>query len=695
MAAGNEPELKDRIKKIEDTLKKIEGISNPTDRSKEIEELEKLINAAKEYSETVTYTDAKTKEALKGQLNDLSKTNSQLSSMLLVNKGIVGTFKDMTKSSRDFTTSTSEWFKKGELLAQQYNVVAKNIGLSSQKSSVLSHNFNNSVAAAMKLGLELQDVQDMYDTMAENTGRMRILGIEETESISRLAAGTSLHATEATKLVEQFDLMGISAEKTASIINSTIGSAKEMGLNSGKVVRVLSENMKTMQQYSFAGGVKGMTEMAKQAVKMRVDVGEVLQMADKFYEPEAAIEAAANLQMLGGDIAEAFGDPFETMYLARNKPEELAKKVGEMTENMVTFNEQTGEFDMPAEARMQLQAVSKELGIGMDSLTEMTRQASKIKNIKMNVSGNILDENMREGIAGMARMKDGKWVVDFKEGGKHITRSIDELTSEQAKLVMDQEKQMNDKTEKDFLSEIAYNTQTFTQSMENRQRGRQFGFAGQTDIYETTMDGFLKETVESADRYATNLFTSLNKSIEKGGGIKKVMEDAFGVGTGTGENVITEGLRTTFSKMTNAIVEGASGGEFKINSLSSKVNDAKLFIGGVFGGSAEDLSIDTGGNTIVTGPAGTFTIDQRDEYYGKDGAFVAGTNLVKGGGGTGVGSANVGVFGEIKVTGPAGAIASINASDLKKMIINQINQTERNGGSTSGKQMVDNGSLNA
>ena len=158
-----------------------------------------------------------------------------------------------------------------------------------------------------EIGLELSDVQDMYDTMAETTGRMRILGIEETESISRLAAGTSLHATEATKLVEQFDLMGISAEKTASIINSTIGSAKEMGLNSGKVVRVLSENMKTMQQYSFAGGVKGMTEMAKQAVKMRVDVGEVLQMADKFYEPEAAIEAAANLQMLGGDIR-SFGD---------------------------------------------------------------------------------------------------------------------------------------------------------------------------------------------------------------------------------------------------------------------------------------------------------------------------------------------------------------------------------------------------
>ena len=64
-----------------------------------------------------------------------------------------------------------------------------------------------------------------------------------------------------------------------------------MGLNANKVIKVLQSNMKSMQSYSFASGVKGMTEMAKQAVKMRLDVSDVLQMSDKFYQPEAAIEA--------------------------------------------------------------------------------------------------------------------------------------------------------------------------------------------------------------------------------------------------------------------------------------------------------------------------------------------------------------------------------------------------------------------
>jgi hypothetical protein len=60
--------------------------------------------------------------------------------------------------------------------------------------------------------------------------------------------------------------------------------------------------------------------------------------------------------------------------------------------------------------------------------------------------------------------------------------------------------------------------------------------------------------------------------------------------------------------------------------MTSKVTDADIFLGGVFGGK-DDVRFDTGGKTMVSGPAGTFTINDLDEYYGKDGAFIAGTNL--------------------------------------------------------------------
>ena len=151
---------------------------------------------------------------------------------------------------------------------------------------------------------------------------------------------------------------------------------------------------------------------------MRLDVGSMLQMADKFYEPDAAIEAAAQLQLMGGDIAAAFGDPFTIMYEARNKPEELAKRVAKMTENMVMFNEKSQEYEILPEARQQLKFVGEQLGFSVDQMTEMARQSSKIKDIKMDVSGDIADEDTREALAGMARIKGGVWkvgVLDSKD----------------------------------------------------------------------------------------------------------------------------------------------------------------------------------------------------------------------------------------------------------------------------------------
>ena len=182
--------------------------------------------------------------------------------------------------------------------------------------------------------------------------------------------------------------MGVSVDRMYETISETYGDSQKLGLNAKKVTDVLQQNFKSMQRMSFRSGVKGMTEMAKLAVNMRMDVSDMLGMAKKFYNPEQAIEAAAELQLMGGDIAEAFGDPFEVMYLARNKPEELAKKVGEMTSNMAIFNEETGQYELPAEARMQqLDFMADKLSLSKDKVIDMAYQTSKLKDIKSTFDG--------------------------------------------------------------------------------------------------------------------------------------------------------------------------------------------------------------------------------------------------------------------------------------------------------------------
>lgn len=678
-------ELKKLIKEVESLQEQIRKAESQGAAKGFIDEMKESLKEANQYYKDNKSEIEDTNGELKTQLKQLEQTGTSLQAMILLNKGITQTFTDMSKESTKFARSTDAWFNKGEQLAEQYLKVSRNIGLSENRSRTLTTNFNNSVKESLALGYSLEDLRETFDIFAEETGRARILSSEEVKNIAKVAEGANLYATEATKMAEQFDLMGVSSEKMVNLLNESIRTSREMGLNSNKVIKVLQQNMGIMQQYSFSRGVKGMVEMSKLSVKMRMEVSDMLSMADKFYQPEAAIEAAANLQLLGGDIAKAFGDPFTVMYEARNKPEELAKRVGKMTENMVSFNEETGEFDFPPEARMQLQAVSKELGIGMDSLTEMTRQASKIKSIKMNVSGNVLDENLREGIAGMARMKDGKWKVDFEEGGQTITRSIDDLTNEQAKLVLDQEKEFSDKTEKDFLSEIALNTQTFSEKIKNIGDSQQYGFAAEMDVYSVTMDAFLKDGIDSYRRESQSMMEALTKSFgEDGEGLRVVLRDAF-VGKGT-EGILEEGFRTLFSNMEVAITKsiGSDGKldarKFASNSLDVDVPEEDFILR-----SSGQVTSFTNEDDIIGAKRGGPLDKLMDK--GLPNNMMAGTTPSK------VEFGNINISGRIEIVSPDGSTNNMDMSSLKpqieKMIINHMNGTFRDGGISSSKQATD------
>ena len=50
---------------------------------------------------------------------------------------------------------------------------------------------------------------------------------------------------------------------------------------------------------------------------------------------------------------------------------------------------------------------------------------------------------------------------------------------------------------------------------------------------------------------------------------------------------------------------------------------------------------------------------------------------------------NVNLNGEIRITGASGAIASIKAPELRKMVVDIINQKDRNGGTITSKQVYD------
>ena len=521
-------EIKEQIKLIQETNKnlnkqvdvytKIEGVSRETRRGIEdtLQETKAMIDQLEKTASKGSPAQKEQLRLLKEQREELEKVNAELVSQYTMGGRIKGTFAEQRTLSLDFVKTQAAVFNYSEKIAHEYRDIARDVGLTREQAHGVGVAFRAALPEVLAMGGEMGDITTLYEKFSEQSGRLRFFNEQDIITMDSLARATKMMPSEVASIAETFDLMGQSVETMNASLVDVYDASQKAGLNSTKVIKTLQTNIKQMSSFSFVNGVRGMTEMARQAVKMRLEVSDVLSMADKFYQPEAAIEAAANLQMLGGDIAEAFGDPFETMYLARNKPEELAKKLQEMTENMLQFNEKSGEFELPAEARMQLKSAGEQLGINVDKMTELARQSSKINKIKMEIDGNAFDEEVREGIAGMAKMKDGKFVVDFSSpSGEKM--EIDINNTEQLREAVDQGLLDTQKSDTDLFRDIAMNTQTMSERMESMGEATRATAVQATDfhqIYEEAMGPTLEAMEKQTQKTVSQIMSTYNPNVE-------------------------------------------------------------------------------------------------------------------------------------------------------------------------------------
>ena len=631
-------------------------------------------------------------DEMSDNMDKIDKSSSSVSKNIGDSKDLlrdaVSSVKNISTKFREFATDSKAQYEFAEKLAEKSKETAVSIGLSVGRSKDFTKSFNRATAEIAKFGGGAQDVQVIMKQFADDSGRARIISPEEVSNIFLLEKGLGLGKESAATLLERMDLMGVSVDNSNKMLNSLTAESQKLGLNASKVVQTLSNNFDKMSNMSFKGGVKGMTEMSKLAVQMRLDVSQMLGMAEKFYEPEQAIEAVANLQMLGGDVAEAFGDPFETMYLARNKPEELAKKVQTMTENMIQFNEETGEYEFPAEARMQLKAAGEQLGINVDSMIDIARQSSKIKDIKMNVSGNIADEDMRDGLASMAKMKDGKWVVDFD--GKEV--GIEDIGVDLAEKIL-----AVPKNEEEAIMSMAQNSMTTNEILEHILEAMKTGFVAESNVYELTED-IMRPGMEALMKGAEDQVTKTIEYLQTTpyGKLREMMleqAEVLGISSGEGMMKIFEGnfAKELAEALKNPNLEmdieeilkilKSTAGEEIIKGAGENVNKK---------GETDFLSRSDGGVTSFT---------TEDDVVGakKGGPLDKLLDRAFGGNNTSSSSTiefgNLNISGRIELVSPDGSTKEMDMSSIKPMIektiINHLNGTFRNGGVPSSKESSD------
>lgn len=678
-------EILKQIKELKAAQAKNQNVDPNTEAYKEAnKELQKSLNLLKQKikDERVAnnLTEEQTKQ-LNGQVSSLQKVNNELSSALTLNKKIATTFGQHGKDLVKYLGHIGMWFEKGQQIATEYFSIQRNIGLSAGMQKSMTYDIQKAVPDIIRMGGKLEDIGAMYEGISDQSGRVTSLRKEELLAIEAIAKGTEIYSGDIAKMAEQMGNVGINAEKAAEYVNQIFVESQSMGLNATKVVSVLQSNMQKLSNYSFANGVKGMTQMAKQAVSMRMEVSDLLGMSENLYNPEQAIESAAELQLMGGEIAKAFGDPFETMYLARNKPEELAKRVQDMTTNMLQFNEQSGEFELPPEARQQLNFAAEKLGLSKDNMIEMARQSGKLREIKMNLGGNAFEEETLQGLAGLAKFRDGKWVVDHK-GTEIELGDASKIEDAMADGLLDAPK-----TEKDALLTIAQNTMNLDEMTSAIRESIEFKAATETGIYEKSME-VLKPGIDHFEKKAEQSLDLVLESIEKGaGGIAGMIERSLG-SPDSGDNVITKAVDKTFGTFNKAIEEQMMEGGINPETMVIKAATKVIVNGSI--DDREDVMINGGNDTIVSGPAGTFKLHKEDQYVtGAGGSLLAGTDLFgdsmnKVSTTTG-NNTTLNVNGTIDVRGPQGTIAQFSRDEVKKLVMQVMAGDVASGGKTSNK----------
>jgi len=643
------------------------------------DDIEKLKEQIKDLNERI--------DELTGNMSKLKKESEEFNGRIGDSNDLLGDavlkVRDMGKEFRKFATDTKAQYQLAEGLAEKSKETAVNIGISVGRSQQFTKEFNRATAEVTKFGGSMNDVAGIMEEMSDKSGRARIISSEEVGNIFKISKSLALDKDSVAQMAERFDLMGVSSEKFYEHINQMTIDSQKLGLNSKKVGEALQNNFETMSNMSFKNGVKGMTEMAKLAVQMRMDVQDMLTMAGKFYNPEDAINAAAELQLLGGDIAEAFGDPFETMYLARNKPEELAKKVSKMTENMIQFNEETGEYELPAEARQQFEALAKTIGGTADDLIDMSRQAAKIKDIKMNVSGNITDEDMREGLAGMAKMKDGKWVVDFK--GEQL--DIGDIGMDQAAEILAAPKDSDD-----AIMDIAMNSMTTNQILTNILAAMKTGYVAEKNVYEISED-ILRPSMRSLTEGVEGQVEKVIQKLQDTpiGDIRKLMlEQGRALGLESGEK-IKQVFEIDMSEELIDLVEKLPKLKMDLDEILNKVR--------LDGESVEKTGEEH--NDFMLRSSGEITsFTNEDDIIGakKGGPLdklmdksLSSNNI--GGVPSKIEFGTLDISGRIELVSPNGSISNIDMESLKPMIqktvISHLNGTFRNGGVPASKESTD------
>ena len=421
----------------------------------------------------LTTTNKKKIATLNQERQILVDETDELNRQVTVHNEIINDYK---KQITLLKYSLSSWKAIGNVISNEIGGALKNgwkslmdqdkavrttqlsMGVLSNQSLSFSQNMYKTAIQTTALGVNAKELVKYQQDYSEQIGRTVILSQDGLTAMAEMAKGTMLGADGAAQMTSGMDGFGLSVTSARDIVQETVDSAHKMGVNSEATTKVLVNNLKTAQKYNFKGGVKGVADMTIQGQKFKISMEAVAGFADKLFTPEGAIDAAAQLQVLGGAWSQ-IADPFQLMYQARNDMEGLQKSMIEATAGAAQFNKETGEFKISGLELHRLRQAAEVTGQDFGSLAEQARELAKVKEINTKIDFSV-PEIYKDFISSNSvfNKKTKVWEINMGGDAPVLVSSLTKANDKQlSNLIL----------EKETLAERAKQSQTFDETWNN------------------------------------------------------------------------------------------------------------------------------------------------------------------------------------------------------------------------------------
>lgn len=339
-------------------------------------------------------------------------------------------------------------------------------------SDAIQSTFIDINSAVFDLDVNTQDILDTFQGFNGELGTMLMLTAEEGERMLVLSEATGIAASEMGSMIAQMSDLGMGTLTAIGNIEKMAVEAQRLGLNVNTFIKNIGDNIKLVNQYGFDKGINGLAKMVAKAQALRFDIQQAVNIADGILDggPERAVEMAAELAMLGGDIGE-LGDPFALMFNSLNDVGAIQDSLVDLASAAATVNEETGQLEIPTYARERLRQQAKVMGVSFEQLTTAALNSKKqmmaLDEIEFSGLAGMSDED-KQFIATMSEINEkGEMVVKLKEGGE--TREIKLTDEEGIKAAMDdlrKQQEMDAMDPEDVLRENTRQMVSLTESID-------------------------------------------------------------------------------------------------------------------------------------------------------------------------------------------------------------------------------------